>query len=306
MELNKTIIGIVGLFVTLLVTFAVCAPIIDAYTVETYEQKNVGMPYAEAGGDHVIVVTADGITFDGDAVDMSLFPGNFDTYTIVYGEESFIRWGVANVVIVSDSDGLHQFPISTNTITVTISENTAVITTTASATTYSIDDVIYYLSPSVGDYVLSLNPYVNDESVVYAAGDTVYPKADRPASVRIWNIWTALNGDVTVMSCGTNTSGFTATVANTTVDFENMRSNLYRYNSVVFDYTATYTNDEDVSTDYSLTATYTYFLAPAVVEYDNPEYLDNSIYVSLLIIIPLLLAIVCVMMAVRMISGRVD
>lgn len=303
MDLKNIGIISLGVVIAALLMSVLLVPIVSDATSAERTIENTGMPYAEAGGDHVIVITADGITFDGDAVDMTMFPGDFQTYTLVYGEESFIRWGAANIIIVSDSDGLHSFNVSTNTITITISDNTAVVSTTGSATTYSIDDVMFYMSPSGGDYVLAVNPYVNDEMVVYAAGDTYYTASGRPAALRIWTIWTGELDEITVVSCGTNSSGYTAlTVSEITVDLANIETNLYRYNSVVFDYTATYTDAQEQTTDVPLTATYTYFLAPAEVSYDNSSYIGSA--AAMLAIVPLLVTVGIIMAAVGIFVSR--
>lgn len=305
MEMKKLIGLIVTCFIGIILIGSLLSPVIDAYGEKNFTIENTGMPYTEAGGDHIITITSEAMTLDGDAIDMTMFPGNFTTYTIVYGEESFIRWGSTNIIIVSDSEGLHSFTVGANTITITLSDNTAVMSTSGSATTYTIDDVLFYVSPSGGDYILALNPYVTEGDVVYAAGDTYYTATGRPAALRIWTIWTGLDGEVTVVSCGTNSSGYTSLdVTNVAVDYQNIESNLYRYNSVVFNYTTVYTDDQEATTDVPLTSTYTYFLAPATVTYDNPTYLGDEYAGILAAVIVIALAAMLILVVRFITAGR--
>ena len=275
---SKHILGLlVAIVIGVIMVGSLLAPTIDTYSDKELTVENTGMPYTEAGGDHTIILTTDGITYDGEAVDMTQFPGSFNTYTLVYGQESFVRWGITNALTASDADGLRTFNITAgNTITIVLTETTVTVTTTASSQSFTADDVLYHISPTGGDYVLALNPYVSDDDEVYAAGDTYFTGTGRPAPIRLWIVWTGELEEITVNANGFNGSGYTAVaITDTTVNIDNVKSNLYRYDSVVFNYTATATV-EDVSTDYPLTSTYTYFLAPAEVSYDNPAYLGSE------------------------------
>lgn len=301
---NKLIPLLMALVVGIILAGSLLVPVTNDYSEAKKTIENEGMPYTEAGGDHTIVVDSNGITYDGDAVDRSLFPGNFQNYTLVYGTESFVRYGSPNVLTVSDSEGIKTFNITTGTVvTITLSGTSVTVTTSAAATTFIADDVLYHISPSGGDYVLALNPYVSEGDTVYAAGDTFFTGSDgRPGPVRLWIIWTGDNEDVTVVANGFNGSSYSSvTVADPTVTIENPKTNLYRYESVVFDWTATATV-EDVETTYDLTSTYTYFLAPKEVTYDNPNYVENG--TNLISVIPILVIVAILMIAVRAIAYR--
>lgn len=274
--------NILGLIVTcvlgIIMIGSLLGPAISDYSEAKLTVENTGMPYTEAGGDHTILITADGMTYDGETIDITLFPGNFTGYTIVYGEQSFVRWSTNSGVLTAGAGlTLRQFNVTDNTITVALSDNSVTVTTTASTQTFTANDVLYHISPSGGDYVLALNPYVNDEQTVYAAGDTFYSGSGRPGTLRIWIVWTGELDTITVSASGFNgAAAYTdVEVTNTTATLTNINSNLYRYDSVVIDYTATATENE-VDADYPLTATYTYFLAPAEVSYDNPAYMGSE------------------------------
>lgn len=277
MDFMNRIIGlVVALVVGGVIVGGLLIPSIEAMTPAEKTIQNVGMPYTEAGEDHIIIVTADGITYDGESVDVSKFPGDFQNYTLVYGEESFVRWNTSNVLTASDGNGLTTFNISTNTITITLTGTSVTVTTSGSGSTFTADDVLFHISPPGGDYALTLNPYVNDESNVYAAGDTYFSGTGRPGPIRLWIVWTGTLDDITITADGFNGSSYdSSTVALDEVNLTNITTNLYRYDSVLFDYTATATVD-DVPTDYTMSATYTYFLAPATISYDNPAYIGAT------------------------------
>ena len=299
---------LISTVVAVLLVATLALPFIADVTESESTIKNTGMPYAAAGEDHVIIVTSDGVTFDGDVVDTSLFPAGFTSFTLVYGEESLVRWGIgSNVLTASDADGVTNFNIGTATITITITGSTVTVTTSASATTFTASDVIFYMSPKGGDYVLAVNPYVNDESVVYAAGDTFFAgTSGRPGTLRVWIVWQATLDDVTVNAYGYNGAAYTGIQApEVTADVENINTNLYRYNSVVFDFTVSATVD-GVPTDFLVSSTYTYFLAPAVVTYDNPSYVGDSTLESLIGIIPILLFVGIVLGVIAIFARRAE
>lgn len=303
MDLKNIGIISLGVVIAALLMSVLLVPIVSDATSAEKTIENTGMPFTEAGGDHTIVVTSAGITVDGDTVDESLFPGTFTSYTLVYGEKSFVRWAKGvNVLSVGDSITLRQFTIAENTITISLSDSTVTVSTTASSQTFTADDVLYYISPSGGDYVLALNPYVNDEQTVYAAGDTFYTGTGRPGTMRIWVVWTGELDTITINASGYNASSYTGvTVDDATANITNVDSNLYRYDSVVFEYTATATVDEQ-DTEWPFTATYTYFLAPAEVSYDNPSYIGSA--AAMLAIVPLLVTVGIIMAAVGIFVSR--
>ena len=305
MEKINILTLIITLVVGVIMTGALLAPVTNDYSEATKTIENVGMPYTEAGGDHTIIVDVDGITFDGETVDMSKFPGNFQTYTLVYGEKSFVRWGATNVLTVSDSDVLRTFNVSSgNTVTITLSGTTVTVTTSASTQSFTANDVLYHISPSGGDYVLSLNPYVSEGDTVYAAGDTYFTTGGsvRPAPIRLWIVWTGEGDNITISANGFSGSGYDAvSVADPIVTLNNPTSNLYQYESIVFDWTATATVEGE-STEYPLTSTYSYFLAPAEVTYDNPNYVAGG--AGLISVIPIIVIVAILMVAVGAVAYR--
>lgn len=302
---NKLLAVIITLVVGVILAGSLLVPVINDYSTATKTIENEGMPYAAASGEHTIIVTSDGITYDGVPVDVSKFPGSFGSYTLVYGEKSFIRWASSTVLTVSDDDGLHQISIQDKTITISLNGSSVNVTISGSAQTFTADDVLYHISPSGGDYVLALNPYASTNDKVYAAGDSFFASGDsRPGTIRLWIVWTGEVEDITIDAYGyTGTSFSGVSIDDTpTVNITNPVSNLYQYQSVVFDWTASATVEE-VTTDYPLQTTYTYFLAPHIVSYDNPGYIGAG-SAGILAAIPVLVIVALLIVAVGMVARK--
>lgn len=255
------------------------APYVDNVSAETKTYTNEGMPYAAVDDDtHTIVVTDSSIEVDGEEIDQSLFP-DYTSLSIVYADAGFIRLITNSVVVnVTFSGSTKSFSYSGYTVTITIVGDAATITTTEGSSTATVSDVNYYVA-TAGDYVLSENPYVNGESVIYGAGSTSF---STPNTV-IYTVWSGTIEEISAEVLRT-TNG-SSVVSSTEVNTTNDTSNLYRVDSVLVNYTATYSG-----TDYSTTSTYTYFLAPAEVVYDNPDYLGSTNAVILLAIVVITIA----------------
>lgn len=263
--MKNNLIGLtVALTVGIILVGSLVVPTITAFTDETRTYTNEGMPFAEVDEDtHTILVTSSGISVDGESLDLSLLPGSFTSYTLVYGENSLIRYTTNDVYIQATVMG--QIPVRFNytegDVTISITGAAVTVTTTADSTTVSLSDAKYYISTS-GDYVMSLNPCVTAESEIIGAG---YTSFSTPNTM----IATAWSGTIENISATVlRTTNGDAVVSDTTVNTSAVDGDLVHIDSVLIDYVVTYQG-----TDYECTSTYTYFLAPASVTYDNPDYL---------------------------------
>ncbi len=264
--------NIIGLTITLAVGIlligSLLAPTITGITDLTKTYTNEGMPFAEVDDDtHTIVLTSSAITVDGEEIDQSLFPGDYTYYTIVYGSENFIRVNLAGTMTIFVGENLTNFSYASNTVTVTIVGSTATVTTTSGATTATMTGATHYISTS-GNYVMAENPRVNvnSESTIVGAGHTSFTTPN----TSIYTTWSGTIDSVTasVIRAGNVT---TATVSSTEVNTTEVDGDLVRIDSVLVNYDVTASD-----TDYDLTSTYTYFLAPASVTYDNPNYIGDG------------------------------
>lgn len=288
--MKNNVLGLIlALVVGVIMVGSLVAPTITALTDETRTYTNEGMPFAEVDGDtHTIVVTSSGISVDGESLDLSLLPGSFTSYTLVYGENSMIRYTTNDVYIQATVMGQNpvRFNYTEGDVTISVTGAAVTVTTTADSTTASLSDAEYYISTS-GDYVMSLNPCVTAESEIIGAGYTSFSTPNTMVAAA-WS-GTIENISATVLRA---TNG-NAVVSDTTVNTSAVDGDLVRIDSVLIDYVVTYQN-----VDYECTSTYTYFLAPASVTYDNPDYIGSGA-AGLLVAVIVMTLIALVLVAVR-------
>lgn len=312
---NQFITMTVGIIVAVIVASVVLIPIVNGMTEPTKTYYNGGMPYASPDTeDHTILVTDDSITVDGDPVDTSLFPGNFANYTLVFSESGeFVRldYSANEIRVVLSAVLPTQYPLNSDeTVTIAISGSTATISSSdTTKPTKTISDVLYYISTE-GDYVLALNPHVSDESVLYGAGQTNFNVTQGTVASYTFTYaaWSGtlddLSGTVIYVSTisgaeityTTANSSISSVVATTT---QADGSDLLRVDSVAVNYALVGSDSET----YTPTATYTYFLAPAEVVYDNPNYV-GGMTATILAVIPIFIILAILMGVVGMFLYR--
>lgn len=288
---NKLIGAVVAIATAVILIGSVLVTTLDRYDDETRTYTNDGMPYAAADSDdHTIVITADTITVDEEELDLTLFPEGFTQYTLVFTSDGdFIRidYDADATRIVSSS--LTTFLLNSGeTVTIAISGTDATITSSdTTVSSASMDNVAYYIS-SEGDYVMSLNPCVTSESAIIGAGQTNFgTSAGLPAYTFTYASWSGTVESVTaaIVYLASSATYSAYSIASTEVNTTAVEGNLVRIDSVLLNYSLT---SSDV--DYSVTATYTYFLAPATVAYDNPEYVGST-YAGLIAVIPIMVIV---------------
>lgn len=308
MDLTKPVIGIIAVFVCVLLTATIVVPVIGTYTDEKAVYKNVGMPYAYAEAEedetHTLTLSSEGLTVDGVELDLSRLPSGFREYTLVYGENSFIRINIPNQNLRVCTSTFTQYTYDGGeVITMELTGSVMTISTTGTAASSTLSDVLYYIS-SDGEYTLTDNPHVNSTDVMVGGGSTNFPAStwSLPSPVNIYVIWSGtidnIEGSILIIDNGYTNASIESIVVNST---EESAGGLYDVESVVLTFNIT-KND----TVYTVSSTYTYFIVPMVVEYDNVNQLDNSTYTALLMIIPVMMFIVCAIVAIRLISGRSD
>lgn len=299
---NKIITTVMTIVVGVIVIGSVLAVTVSDYSTSTLTYTNEGMPYAEVDEDtHTILLKTNTITVDGEDIDLSLFPSGFSNFTIVYGVEDFIRYNIlsggnsislrgANITNVSVT------PTDDAPVTITISGSDVTIAYTATKT---FSDAIYFISPD-GDYVLTANPTVTDDTVMYGEGETSFgTSAGVPVTLALTTYWTGTTASVTATVLSYTAPAYTSCeVASTGVNATEVVSGLYHIDSVLINYVATYDG-----TEYNTTSTYTYFLAPITITYDNPNYLGSE-FVGLLGAIVVIAVAGILITAVGMIRAR--
>lgn len=290
MDLSKSILAIIAVFVGVLVTATILIPVVGGFTDDEVTIENTGARYSlyELGDTHTITFTADSIITDGVAQPLP-DTSDYGSATVVYGTGIFryhsdgnIRfWGVLGGGDVNRSLGLAV------NVTITIDETGTALATSSdiSITARTFSNTVMYANPA-GDYALSKTPYVLDDSPIYGCGNTVIEETIYTLS------WSgSVEDGITISWVYPPEQEIGDIEVNTT----EVKTNLLKIDSIVIPI-------ESASGE----ATYTYFFAPYEITYDNPNKLDNGTYVALLLVLPVLMFIVCALVAVRAISGRAD
>lgn len=304
MDLSKSVVVIIAVFVGILITATILVPVVSNYTDESKTVINSGIPY-EAVDDntHTLTFNAGVITVDGVVIDTTLAPAGVTNYTVVYAERGFIRYDTTNVMYSCNApEGssaiIAQFNCTVNTVTVEITGDTAVISSSdESVTPRTIDDVLYFIS-SKGDYVLATSPYVLSDTQMIAGGITVITT---PVFSNIYLVWSGTVEDVEALVLASGANFTSVSVVDTAVNTSSIATNLLKVSSVVITVSGTANGSVE-----EVDLTYTYFLAPKTITYDNPDYLEDGTYSALLMVIPVLLFVACALIAIRGISGRSD
>ena len=307
MEINRFVTVAIGVFVAAIVILSIVAPVIHAGTAEKLTYENEGMPYAETAADetHTIVISSSSFVVDDVAIDTSLFPEGFDQFTILYGTIGTVRYDLTNSNIRAvENSVISNISFLSATITISINGTTATITSSdemvASAT---VTGITHYISNS-GDWVLSLKPVVNTDSVMVGEGQTTWQTAAGiPALLNVYVYWTGTIATVTgsIITYWATTAWSAVQIEDISVNTTELDNGLYRVDSVVLNFTSTAVSDSE---DYETQATYTYFLVPASVEYDNPAYI-GAIVTTIAGILPVLMLVGVMLFVVgAMISNR--
>lgn len=271
MEINTFVKSAIGVIVAALVILSIVMPTVHTGTAETLVYENDGVYYAATDGEntHEIIISMDddsnlSMTTDGEAVELPDF-SLYSQATIVYGDKGLVRLGSTGGVQVYGASNQGSVSVtSAAPVTVTVGLTGATVTngTTTKAAAFT---PLAYINND-GEYKLCQNPRVtSDDSIIIIAGVTNYTGSDK--------IIYLANGTIDNLSVSTGyvTSADSLTVSDVSavVNTSDVSGDLVKIDNVVF--TATMSDNSE------LTGTYTYFLAPAEVEYNNPVYIDSTV-----------------------------
>lgn len=286
MDLSKSVLAIIAVFVGVLVTATILVPVVGGFTDDEVTVENEGARYSlyELGDTHTITFTADSMITDGVAQplpDTSVY----GSATVVYGVGGVIRVAPNGITWYGSisGQGANRYIGSLESTTITIDAEGRT-TAVSGSNERGLNGSIMYPDPK-GALALSYNPYVLEDSEIYGAGVT------NIEGTYYSLYWSGTSAGVTAEPIPPNSHVLGDSVVNTS----NPYTNLLKINSVVI---AGDTADADF--------TYTYFFAPYKVVCDNPNQLDNGTYTALLLILPVLMFVACALLAVRAISGRAD
>lgn len=293
MEKNNIFALVIALVVGIILAGSVLMPVMNTYDEPTRTYINEGIPFELADPNdtdtHTIIVDANGITSDGISVGSDLFVD----YTIVFGEHSIIRYTSTTGRVAyggidtSESSGQNWIDLRSGdteqVLTITISGDS--LTAVNGTTTKTIEDQWAFISTE-GNYRYTLNPCVTSTDRIIGGGVTYSPFSSATVI--------CFDGTTEGINAGVYRYSPTVTIDDITVNTSTVTTNLLKIDSIVFDCT---------QSDTDKTATYTYFLAPEKITYNNPEYMGNN-YATLLGAIPIMVIVALLMLAVGAIALR--
>ena len=218
--------------------------------------------------------------------------------SVVFGDGAIVRlYSTGDVRLITSSTTVNLGQVSAdNSVTLKITDSTLSYTDSSGAAG-TASGVLAYLS-STGEMALRANPYVTETSTVIIGGITHNLISTDGDTVTIGYTATGKIGELSSVTVLSPTSKDGNKVSSTAVDvnLSTQISNLKRVDSVLFDTTW--------SDGGQTTATYTYFLAPAEVAYDNPSYVEHGAALISACIVMVIIAIL--MLAVRATVHRDD
>lgn len=282
---NNLLTLAIALTVGVILAGSLLMPVLSDYTTATRTYTNEGVPYASFDGEtHTIVLSYDGttttITTDGEPCelpDLNLY----GSATIVYGSDAIIRIGkTGNVRGFSDSFyGVDATAGNDATIVVT----STVTTLTVGNTTRTVPLTPLAYIASEGDYRLSLKPCITDDNVIIG-GTTNTSGGHYINTVAVGQI-----NDLTIANPFSDLgTGVTITSIDATPTTSAVVGNLLKIENISF--------NAELSDSSEVTAIFSYFLAPASVVYNDPNYLGDA-NAAILGAIPVLVIVALITMA---------
>lgn len=270
MDTNRFIVVLLGLFISVIMVGTVFVSTLSPYSQAEMTYENEGTPFKlmdEAPENPAIVVSlVDGkivIESDGEIMpDMNY--ALYGACTLVYGETGFIRINPAGQ-IRGFADNFYGVNVTDSvTVTITFSGDNVILTpSTGTAKTVPIKPVAYIGN---GSYVQTVSPYILDDSVIYLAGNTNYDGVTHYISYVGFGVYDDLSTLTVYSDIG---EGTTIEDLTHTVNVTHKCTNLYKLDNIQF--TATDSNERVYN------ATFSFIIAPAVIEYDNPVYVGSTL-----------------------------
>ena len=237
-------------------------------------------------------------------------PMTTSSASLAIGEDSIVRLYETGDVYIIKSNGMTKIGQASG-------DNTVTFTITGTTLGYTINNVDYteanYLAyiADKGNYVYAQNPFVVPDTDIIIIGGYAYDLEvkDGDDVNDLVDIGYCASGvmdsesenylAVTATLNPVSKNGYTVTETDITVNLTEVKTNLNQVNSVLFT-----TAWDDSGTDKGdSVATYTYFLVPEKIEYTNPNFVENTMWATLIVLVGTL-AIIGVVLAVVRGMGR--
>ena len=269
----------------IMVFAALLVPVVNdgVSTEKTY--YNEGVPFALANdqdtAEHTIIIDSTGLTSDGVTMDATdILPGS---YTIVFGEHSIFRYDPTDGRVSRGGTVAEGTAAQWGTLRNSNSDEVLTITIVGDLLTWvngeyngTFEDQWAYIS-NVGTYRYLLNPCVTSTDRIIGGGVT-YSPFDSATVI-------CFDGTIDNITGGIYRAAPAAVLNDIRVSTSEITTNLVKIDAIYFDAT---------QGDVNKTATYTYFLAPHAISYENPDYVgDNT--ADVLGVLPLILICALIM-----------
>lgn len=294
---NKLLMGILGATVGIILLANLLMPVIQYQTDDERTYINNGSLFAVVDEDTHTIETAyiDGmISIKTDGMDCIVPTFYFDEVPLLYSSSASVRMNngagvwVSGMVSVDGAPAYNNVTRATDngaTMTIVIENGSATITGTKG--TFTIENVEYFIS-SIGDMALTYKPMINrDSSIIAMSGVTTNPNPPG-GSTTLFAKGTV--DDLEIERIRTNS---TMVVDGVTSNLVNVSTNLYKVESVQIE-----CSQSGVTWD----CIYTYFLAPHIVKYTNPD--ANNSYNPILLAIPVIIIIALLLVVVQSVRMR--
>ena len=233
-------------------------------------------------------------------------PMTTSSASLAIGEDSIVRLYETGDVYVIKSNGMTKIGQASgdNTVTFTITGTT--LGYTIGTTDYTESNYLAYIADK-GNYVYAQNPFVVPDTDIIIIGGYAYDLEvkDGDDVNDLVDIGYCASGvmdsesenylAVTATLNPVSNHGYTVTETDITVNLTEVKTNLNQVNSVLFT-----TAWDDSGTDKGdSVATYTYFLVPEEIHYSNPSFVENSMWIVLLILVGTISIVAVVVAIVR-------
>lgn len=242
-------------------------------TVYSYSDASAGKLYLGSAAD-----TFDGVTMSAYGhtytVDPDVITGNpvtTSSASLAVGENAILRlYSTGDLRIITTTGTVNLGQVSAeNPVTVTVTGDVLGYTDSASQAG-TVSGIKAYIA-SDGEMTMTLKPYVLESSEVIIGG---YAHNLNSTDGDVVSIGYCASGAIADISAPTavlapvSKDGNTVSSTAVDVNLDKVRSDLYKVDKLLFE--STWSDGE------TTTATYTYFLAPGEIRYDNPEYVGDD------------------------------
>lgn len=293
---NKTIYMIITVFVGIVMTASLMAPVIDSVTKTETEFVNTGV-YMDDDDSTARTIEWDGTTLEIDGETVTL-PEDGQTPVVVCDGINAIYKNNSNFVVAIG--GLNVVTSATFTAENGTLSGSIVASGTTTSKTLSYTD-IELATASESDVTFSNSPYALDGASITSTGVMSFNDSGSNSHIYYWTFEGTIGGECTVTTKSDVSSQYVFSNAKINYTAVDGYVDLYKVESVSFD--VAYTNPGDSSLTANFTVTCENVFAASEVTAELSDHLTAS-EIALMATLPLLAIVALLVFAVRSFSDR--